>query len=105
MPKAYANLSANSRMASGDFEITTTHYYIRFLPSDTVEVDLLTDDSALDLYDYPLDYEIAQGGDYYHDPDLPADQVTWQYTVVPVDYQFPNVQYEIIDDLFMVDEG
>ena len=104
MQEALANLQANSRTASDPYEIAATHHYVRFLPSDSVDVDVLSDDDHLELYDYPLDYELVQGGDFYHDPELAEDQVTWQYTVVPVGYQFPNIQYEIIDDLFMIEE-
>ncbi len=53
----------------------------------------------------PLDYELEEGvGGAYHDPTLPADQITWQYTVVPVDYQFRDIQYEKLADLFLQDE-
>ena len=78
-------------------EIETSHLYVRFLPADADEFDLLTD-SGLDLIDYPLDYEIVMDGDYYHDPSVGEDNITWQYAVVPADYEFPDVKYEIIDE-------
>lgn len=78
-------------------EIETSHLYVRFLPADADEFDLLTD-SGLDLIDYPLDYEIVTDGDYYHDPSVGEDNITWQYAVVPADYEFPDVKYEIIDE-------
>ena len=52
---------------------------------------------GLELVDHPLDYAIAVEGDWYHDPDVPSGDVTWQYAVVPVDFQFPDIKYEIID--------
>jgi len=53
----------------------------------------------------PLDYELEEGvGGAYLDPTLPIDQITWQYTVVPVDYQFRDIQYEKLADLFLQDE-
>jgi hypothetical protein len=53
---------------------------------------------GLHLVDHPLDYEIAVEGDWYHDPSLPDEGTTWQYAVVPHDFTFPDVRYEIIDE-------
>ena len=75
--------------------VAPTHLYVRFLPVDQDDFELLSD---LDLSDYPLDYEILKDGDYYHDPGIDEDKATWQYAVVPEDYVFPDVYYEIIDE-------
>ena len=78
-----------------------THYYVRFLPQDSLDYNILLSDPNLILFDYPLDYEITQYGDYYHDPSIPEDEITWQYTVVPVNYQFPQMQYEILEECYI----
>ncbi len=78
-------------------EIQTSHLYVRFLPKDSDEFALL-DASELELLDYPLDYQILVDGDYYHDPSLPDESITWQYAVVPKDYEFPDIKYEILDE-------
>ncbi len=104
MKAALASLKAQGRAEDDPIQIETTHLYVRFLPADSTEVDILVGDTLLDLYDHPLDYEIEASGDSYHDPEIPEGEITWQYTVVPRDYQFPNVQYEIIEELFMADE-
>lgn len=53
----------------------------------------------------PLDYEMEEGvAGAYHDPSIPEGEITWQYTVVPVDYQFKDIEYEILADLFLQDE-
>lgn len=78
-------------------EVSTTHLYVRFLPENEQEFDLL-ESSGLDLVDYPVDYEILVDGDYYHDPSIPEGEITWQYAVVPHDYEFPDVRYEILDE-------
>ena len=83
-------------------EIETSHLYVRFLPENEEEFDLLTE-SGLDLVDYPLDYEILVDGDYYHDPSVGEDNITWQYAVVPADYEFPDVKHEIIDECFITE--
>lgn len=65
---------------------------------------MLTRDTTLHIYDYPLDVEIKRGGTHYHDPSIPQNQITWQYTVVPVDYTFPNIQHQKLADLFLQEE-
>jgi len=77
--------------------------YIRFLPADEYELDLLTQDSTLILFEFPLHYEIAVDGVYFHDPSLPPDALTWQYTVVPIDKELPNVKYELLYKVFIPD--
>ncbi|NBS20078.1 MAG: hypothetical protein EBS74_09915, partial [Flavobacteriia bacterium] len=87
--------------SASQMEIKETDLYVRFLPKDSLELNVLEKDSTLILYDHPLDYEIEEQGDYYHDPDLAEDQITWQYTVVKPDYTFPEVEYEILSNLFI----
>ena len=83
---------------AGRVEVETTDLYVRFLPSDKGECDLL-EDLGLELLDHPLDYDIAVEGDWYHDPEVPEENVTWQYAVVPVGFDFPeSIEYEIIDE-------
>lgn len=63
------------------FELEPTDYYVRFLPADIMELSLLNE-SGLILFDYPLDYDILVDGNFYHDPSIPEDKITWQYTVI-----------------------
>jgi len=51
-----------------EFTITPNFYYVRFLPANIQELSVLLDNEELDLFDYPLDYEISQEGDYYQEP-------------------------------------
>ena len=57
MEKAYADLIKTR--AAGDFKIETTDLYVRFLPKDSTELLELQKDTLLELFDYPLDYDIA----------------------------------------------
>ena len=102
MKVAYRNLQAEHRLKSA-INIETTHYYVRFLPKNEEELEILNSDS-LELFDFPLDYEMEEGGTHFHDPSIPEDQITWQYTKVPVDYKFPKVEYEILADLYLQEE-
>lgn len=100
MKKAYSNLKSSSS-ETPDVNIETTHYYIRFLPKSEDELTILKQDTLLDLYDYPLDYEILSPGVYYHDPELPDSSITWQYCAVTIDKELPNVFYEKLADLYI----
>jgi hypothetical protein len=107
MKKAYESLQSNEQLKSISIDeqvIEPTHYYVRFLPEDSLQLHELVSDS-LELFDYPLDYEIEQEGFYYHDSSIPEDKITWQYTAVPVHYEFPNVKYEIIEPCFIPDDS
>lgn len=78
-------------------DVKTTDLYVRFLPSTQEEFDAL-EALGLRLLDHPMDYAIAVEGDWYHDPDVPEGDITWQYAVVPADFQFPDIKYEMIDE-------
>lgn len=102
MERAYAELVQTR--AIGDFKIETTDLYVRFLPKDSTELLTLQNDTLLELFDYPLDYDIEVEGTYYHDPSIPEGELTWLYTTVKPDYQFPAVYYEILEECFIPNE-
>lgn len=73
-----------------------TDVYVRFRPVDTLEYRLLME-AKLELFDYPLNYDLLTDGDYYHDPSIPEDEITWQYTVLSTDLIETDIEYEEID--------
>lgn len=83
-------------------DVKTTNLYVRFLPSDEAEFEELKGMTSF-LMDHPLDYDIAVEGDWYHDPDVPVGSVTWQYAVVPRDFKFPDIHYELIDECYIAE--
>lgn len=85
---------------AGRVELEATDLYVRFLPQDREQYELL-EDMGIEPVDHPLDYDILVEGDWYHDPDIPEGEVTWQYAVVPSDFVFPDVKYEIIDECYI----
>ncbi len=107
MRKALRNLK-NRGQASRELlklQISTTHRYIKFKPKDSVELKQLEADSSLIIYDYPLDYEIVQMGDSYHDPSVPLNKPTYQYASLKQGKTIPTgVAYEILSDLYIPDE-
>ena len=96
-------LSALYPTKAGLVPVEPTDLYVRFLPKDQEDLDMLRE-SDIHLLDHPLDYDILVEGDWYHDPEVPDGDVTWQYAVVPVDFNFPPVEYQIIHNCFIPNE-
>ena len=100
MTKAFA---AVYPAAAGRSPIQATDFYVRFLPRDSAQMRRLTD-LGVQLIDHPLDYRILTDGDWYHDPSLPEDNYTWQYCVVPVDFEFPlDIRFERLEDCYLTE--
>ncbi|MCQ2156535.1 MAG: hypothetical protein MJY57_04990 [Bacteroidales bacterium] len=95
MTKAFASLYGSK----GDrTEVEMTDHYVRFLPSSEEDCRML-EDLGVEMLDHPMDYEIIREGDYYHDPSIPDEEITWQYAVVPAGFKFPSsIRYELIDE-------
>ena len=87
-----------------DYEIKANFLHVRFLPANDEEFETLLSDTSIELFDRPMLCEIKQEGEKYHDPSLPEDAITWQYTTVPVNYNFPKVKYEILDSCFVPED-
>lgn len=88
---------------AGRVDIKPTDIYVRFLPKDEAEYNRLVSMGLL-LIDHPIDYEIVREGDYYHDPSLDEDSITWQYAVVKPGFEFPvGIRHEILDECYISD--
>lgn len=83
-------------------DVKMTDLYVRFLPDTDEELETLAG-LGLILTDHPLDYDIVVEGDWYHDPEVPEGQLTWQYAVVPSDFDFPEIEYEVIDECYIAE--
>lgn len=82
---------------AGSIDVSETNTYVRFLPKDQEQYDYL-ESIGVEMLDHPLDYEIVREGDYYHDPEIPEGDITWQYAVVAPDFAFPpGIRYEVLD--------
>ena len=82
-------------------DIHPTDRYVRFLPRTDAELDRLR---ALGLYlmDHPMDYRIVTEGDYYCDPSLDKESITWQYAVVENGFIAPDgILMEEIDRCYI----
>ena len=86
---------------AGRIDIGATDLYARFLPKNEEEYETLSD-LGLELMDHPVDYRIVREGDYYRDPEVPEDSITWQYAVVGRDFAFPeHIRHEILDQCYI----
>lgn len=84
-------------------DITATDLYVRFLPADQGQYERL-EKMGVRMMDHPLDYQIVKEGDYYHDPEIPEEDITWQYAVVKSGFMFPDgIYYEILDECYISD--
>lgn len=99
MQNAYDILQSEDMIGDG-LQIVPTHLYVRFLPVDSVELETLKSDTSLELFSYPLDYELTEG-EVYIDAELGDAEFTWLYTRVPLGYDFPIGGYEIIEELYL----
>lgn len=81
--------------------IDASHLYVRFLPADDSQYEEL-ENAGLELLDHPVDYEIVREGDYYHDPEVPEGDITWQYAVVDKDFELPeHIRHEVLDECYI----
>lgn len=103
MQKAVDELAEESTLKSAQL-LQATHYYLRFAPRDTAEIDLLEADTTIFFYTYPMDYEIAQEGDTYTDPNQPEGVLKYMYCAVDVNHKLPDVPYEVLDELYILEE-
>lgn len=83
--------------------LTANHLYVRFLPQDVQDIGELLN-TGLAFTDYPLDYDIVSMGDYYQDPGVTNPDYTPRYAVVEYNFVFPNVPYEVLEQLALVPE-
>ena len=89
--------------------IYVTHRYIKFTPESEDEVGTLLSNTALDLYNYPID----NNENIQHDENTETEELEEGdpeplpvfYASVPVDYILPyGITYEILEELYIPDE-
>jgi hypothetical protein len=87
-----------------DIEIEPNYKYVRFLPSNRGEYDLINGNSDIDVFEYPLDRKIIKKGNKYIDKSLGNSEFGWIYSAVPIDMKFDlKIKMEVIDLLFLPD--
>ncbi len=98
MQQASINLYGNSH------GISVNKKYIRFRPSDGDQMDQLLE-LNIELFDYPLNYDVIIEGDYYQDPNLGPNDNPWFYAVVDPSFQpIAGITYEWLAELYVPDQ-
>ncbi len=101
MKLAYESLRSKFPVLTETLNIRPTHLYVKFTPASQEEYQYLESITDVELFEYPLDYEILKRGVYYRDPNTADGLPNPQYASVPVGYTFPNVSYEILEELYI----
>ncbi len=95
MREAYINLYGSNN------GISETNLYVRFKPASPQQLSVL-EDLDIDLYDYPLNYDVVQEGDYYDDGVTPAEEISWLYAIVDINVTPPaGIQYQELERIYV----
>lgn len=101
-PYSISNMVAtyNIYYAANLLTVPVTHYYVRFSPANEAQLALLEDSLEVEIFDYPLNYEVIQDGDYYRQPGKGVEDMPDFFAVVPNTFQFPAaVPHVILEEL------
>ena len=105
MQEAYENISSSNARANAE-KLKETHLYIKFMPDNEKDYQILKHDSTLVLYNYPLDYEIKVKGNSYQDPEVPIGKPTYQYCAIETKKAMPKgVKYKVLAKLYIPNNG
>jgi hypothetical protein len=105
MKSAISRLEGQGLSLLKAVDLRASHYYVKFKPADSAQCEQIGRDKRMTVYPYPLDYEIKQRGNDYHDPNLPKDKPTYLYAAVKSDFVFNSkIDYEIICPLYIPEE-
>lgn len=87
-----------------DLSLGPTHKYVKFMPQDLDQMVALEKRGYV-LWDVPLDQDLGLVGDFYHDPAVGPDGITYFYTLVPIQQTISSsVPYEIVSEVFLFNE-
>lgn len=109
LPDPYSLINMQSvydeYLGVGEVELSPTHLYVRFLPEDSEQLDLLLDIEELDLSPVPMDIDPADEESYTQMIEASEDYC-WLYDAVEVDFEFPEgINYEIIRPCYIPRDG
>ena len=103
---ALAKSFPGARLMTEEINLRVNNKYVRFLPKDSIEHELLMEDSTLNLFNYPIDKPILQNGTVYEPEYTNENGFSWLYSVVPLHQQLPEgIQTEVIEEVFIPDYG
>ncbi|MBS4064382.1 MAG: hypothetical protein KGZ74_07460 [Chitinophagaceae bacterium] len=97
-PYSVANMQqASINLTNSNAGIVENAWYVRVKPSNYEQLAAV-EDLDVDWFDYPLDYELVQEGDYYDDGVTPAEEIPWLYAVVNPNFTAPSgVTFQLLE--------
>lgn len=107
MRMALDSIAGTKRVAiPASFKLQPTHYFVRFLPKSEDELKILERKVDAGLIDNSINIEMISEGRYCltQAQTKSNKKISWQYTAVPFDFNFPEIEYEILESLF-IDDG
>ncbi len=84
-----------------DIEINTTHLYVEIPTTDNTQLDMFVQDTSLELFNHPLDYDLPEEGSFYQDTSFTNYDPTWLYTVVPIERDLTLVNHKILEECYL----
>jgi hypothetical protein len=94
---------ASMNLYGNNGNITANKKYVRFKPSNEAQLQQLTE-SGPELFDYPLDRDVIEEGDYYPQSGIGEEEISWLYSVVDIGYLPPSgITYEILQQIYVPD--
>lgn len=85
-----------------NIHIKANYLYVRILPKNEEEFNIVNSDSEIDLFEYPLDYKIKKQGNKYKDPSSKDSNYTWLYCAIPITKEFDKkIKVEILEKLYL----
>lgn len=103
MQKALKSLALKNNEAKL-LKVEANYMYIRILPKNRDEYNIVNGDSTMDVFEYPLDYKIVKKGNKYKDKSLVNSEFTWMYAAVPISKNLKNnIKTEVIDLLYLTE--
>lgn len=101
--KAKMIISKTAKSTS-DFDIETSHLYVKIEPKNAAEEALMKKDTAQNFFDYPLDYEFTEEVLKEIGTNNP-DVIGSYYVSVPKDYVFPaGIKTTVIEKLYIPEQ-
>jgi len=98
--RAYSNLQLNGADIPV-IEIKPNHLYLKFMPSNEEELNLLKKDTTIQFFDFPLNIEITGDGTAWQEPSIKGSGNFNQYCVVPAGKELPAIHHEVIYEVFI----
>lgn len=82
---------------SPNINVTTTHKLLKFEATTAESFKKLMTDDNLILFDYPLNYEVVEMGDFYYSSNSTTDFPA-MWAIVDVGTSIPSIPYSVVEE-------